>query len=318
MNEYLLKNDDFGYSSGATDAINKIASFISSREVEKLKNEKLQVKANTFRESQYLQFAAELTISVYFARNFTDTFRYEDKVNPPKDVDCSYIEKGIKFNIEVKCADYTKSKKINCSQGILLDSLGRYGDYYELKEKLGNILSSSETPLLLQQNMDNKLKDFLLSSHEKFICPSKNDHLNILIVCCDNAQDIQKWYSYMFEAQGLFTEHSFFDQESYNSVDVVVLSNVYHRHHNYKKKDKIINHWDFGSAFNLIFLNPFRLLEKEKAMKLLYNTIPSFTKDFFEYEGPIDSEGKVHSQIKMPYLIDEIEKREKTSYFQDI
>lgn len=318
MNSYLSgSSDDInGYLAGATAAINKLSNFVSKNELGKIKQEKLQCSTDTFNEFQYLQSAAELTVCSYFAEHYPYTFKYENKINPPKDVDCTFEDKGIQFNVEVKCADFTQHQKIAKQDGIHLDAIGRNSDFYELEEQLKKVLANKDYPLLLSHHMDNKLKDFLKLAHEKFIQPSKLDHLNVLIVCCDTPLDMQKWVGYLFGNQGLFTEYSFSNPKCYDLVDYVVLSNVYHRHYNYRIKNIITNHWEWIHAFNLAFLNPFRQLEKIKAIQSFTEIIPNFSREFFSYEGPKDSEGNVHSALKVPYLVEEIEYRNNIFYFQ--
>lgn len=315
-NKYLQEGDNFDYYVGAMEAVSKIANFISEKELDKIRRHKLQIGTTSFNEAQYLQNAAELSVCSYFAEFFGDSFKYEDKVNPPKDVDCSFKSEGIQFNIEVKCADYSKSHKIDKLSGIHLDSLGRCDDFFSIKDDLGGIFPQEEHPVRERQNMDNKLKDFLISAHGKFLSSPQSNHLNVLVACCNTQEDIQKFHSYMYQSQGLFTENSFFDIQSYNLVDCVVLSNEYHRHYNYKSKNKITKHWGWGSAFNLIFHNPFSSLVKGNAILALADLVPNFSKDFFLFEAPKDSEGNSHPDLKIPYFIDSVEKKEKFLYFQ--
>jgi len=318
MNSYLFGNspDIKSYNLGAMEAINKISSFISDKELEKIKQQKLQFNTKIFRESQYLQSATELTICSYFANHFPHTFKYENKVNPPKDVDCSFEYEGMQFNIEVKCADFTRSQKIRSQDGIHLDSIGRLSGYYELENKLNSVLATKDCPIILEQNMDNKLKDSLKLAHEKFSPVPKENHLNILVVSCDTPRDLQKWVGYMLGSQGLFTEHSYINPKEYNLVDYVVLSNIYHRHYNYVNKNKISNHWEWEDAFNLAFLNPFRQLEKIEPIQFFTKIVPNFSKEYFNCKGLVDSEGKTHSEIKLLYLVEEIEKKNNIFYFQ--
>ena len=59
---------------------------------------------------------------------------------------------------------------------------------------------------------------------------------------------------------------------------------LYHRHHEYQNKDKIMNHWDFSKSFNLIFSNPFRINDKQEAIWAFVDAIPNFSKPLMNYK----------------------------------
>ena len=66
--------------------------------------------------------------------------------------------------------------------------------------------------------LDHNLKDFLLSTQHKVINASDND-INILIVACDSAVDMQVWRGYLFGASGLFTDGGFIPHSEFDRVD---------------------------------------------------------------------------------------------------
>lgn len=125
-------------------------------------------------------------------------------MNPPKDVDCSFRVGGFKYNIEVKCADFSKKHAVDDGDGFKIGSLGRLDDYDDLVGDLEEMFSSDGHVLSRQRHMDNNLKDFLIFAHEKFASATPDYELNILVVGCDDARDMQKWYSYLYGAKGLF------------------------------------------------------------------------------------------------------------------
>jgi hypothetical protein len=122
--------------------------------------------------------------------------------------------------------------------------------------------------------MDNSLKDFLLSANKKFNPTNTDKELNILSVSCNDAEDMQLWYYYMFKDQGLFTSASFHPTAEFENVDVVILNNLYYKHNEYFNK-KLLNSWDFGNCFNLIFINPFAKQKKEEAINELLRICPN-------------------------------------------
>lgn len=97
------------YAAGLVTALNYLFPHLSSSEREDLCFKKLGLKDDSVNEITYMQSAVELSVCAHFARFFPDFFVYEEKVNPPKDVDCSVRVGDYKYNVEVKCADFSMS-----------------------------------------------------------------------------------------------------------------------------------------------------------------------------------------------------------------
>ncbi|WP_434707122.1 hypothetical protein J3P75_14125 [Pseudomonas sp. R1-1] len=251
------------YARGLVEAINDLAPYLSVAERESLCFNKLGLKFDNVSEQAYIQAAVEVTVCAHFARFFPSGFVYEEKVNPPKDVDCSIRAGEFKYNIEVKCADFSKKHAIDDSDGFKIGSLGRLGDYDSIVADLEDMFSSCGHTLSRQRHMDNNLKSFLISAYEKFAPGTPKSELNILVVGCDDAMDMQKWYSYLYGAQGLFTLESYSDTSAYDRVDLVLLTNLYHRHKNPKSKDKLSGHWRLSEAFCILCENPKSLKPEE-------------------------------------------------------
>ncbi|NQD81038.1 hypothetical protein HP436_12725 [Pseudomonas sp. CrR14] len=199
------------YATGLVTALNYLAPHLSPSERENLCFKKLGLKDDKINEVTYMQSAVELTVCAHFARFFLDGFVYEEKVNPPKDVDCSVRVGGYKYNIEVKCADYSKKHAIDESPGFKIGALGRMLDFDGVATNLKDLFFSGGHVLVRQRHMDNNLKDFLVSAHEKFSPQNQNTELNVLVVGCDDPMDMQKWHSYLYGVQGLFTQKPYTD-----------------------------------------------------------------------------------------------------------
>lgn len=307
LNPYFSGNENITlqYKSGMMSAISELSKHLNNNEMEDLLNNKLQLFSRTPNEPQYLQAACELVICGHLAKKFQNNFKYELKVNPPKDVDCSFSEDGIQFNVEIKCADFSKSNLINEGEGYKIGFLGRNPDVQTVLDDLASALNSipSAKPLINQQHMDNKLKDYLQSAHGKFSQLPREDHLNVLAICCDNPMDIQKWFGYLYEHQGLFTEESFADRSSYNLVDIVLITNLYHRHYSYRNKDKLTDHWLLNNSFNLILSNPYRSKDKKSAILKFCEIMPNYSFELSQYQVPGDVEVYVKNSIKIPHFV---------------
>lgn len=272
------------YRVGLQDAVNCLAPFLNEKDLNDILYQKLEVGKTDASEAHYIQSAVELTVCSHFARFFPALFRYEPKLNPPKDVDCAFSLDGCKFNVEVRCADYTQQHEIEDSDAFKIDSVGRLADFGDLVEQLSGLFGSGKEPkkLLCHKKMDNKLKDYLISAHGKFLSGPVDNELNVLVVCCDDAMDMQKWYGYMYAAQGLFTEDSYVSHDLYSNVDVVLLSNLYHRHRRPAEKPLLQNHWSFSDAFNVICVNPGRSLDR-KLLDCFASTFPHFTNELIQH-----------------------------------
>ncbi|PXX92763.1 hypothetical protein DIT71_06195 [Marinobacter vulgaris] len=290
-NDYLNGPESENYLSGLVDALDTLAPFLTKKQQHALEAD-LQTAGIAFDEPKYLQAACETAISATLAEMFPESFVYEKETKPPKNVDCAFSHSGIKFNLEVKCPDYSMKHTIDGQNAFQAGAFGRIDDYASIVEKLQNEVFDSRNnpnadphkPLIKQQHMDNKLKDFLLSASGKFAEDTDEAELNVLVVCCSDRMDVQKWFFYMYGLQGLFTPQSYYPPSEYNNVDVVVLTNTYHRHHGYKTKDKLLDHWDWRRSFNLIFSNPMRTLDKKSAIWKFVNLIPNFSRELEQFK----------------------------------
>jgi hypothetical protein len=300
------------YKDELNISITKLLPHLSSRQQKELLEKKLQINSDDFKESQYLQAACEITICSYLAEKFSETFEYEPKLNPPKDVDCSFSEGGTQYNIEIKCADYAENNAINESPSFRIGFFGRMPNIEGVIRDLNQAFEHTKDskPLVKQQHMDNKLKSFLESAHSKFSPEPKQDQLNILAVCCDTAIDMQKWYSYLFGNEGLFTKTSYADVETYKLVDVVYFTNIYHRHYSYPSKSKISAHWSLDNSFNFIVSNPFRHFEKEYLINRLVNLLPNYSTELTNFTIPGEAEDFIKQNMLIPHFVgDELQAR---------
>lgn len=248
---------------------------------------KLMLENNKAEEKYYIQAACEVTVCAWFAyiaMKTNEKYEYEFVVSAPKDVDCAIWDNENQFNIEVKCADYSRHKKIVANSDLIMHGLGRLTDYKSSVSNLQNIFSTGSEPAILGEShhMDCKMKDFLLSAQDKFGVSLVQNHLNVLFVCVDCQMDMMKWISYLNGPQGLFTEDSFEPRENYDNVDVVVFTNLYHRHYKTEQKDKISDHWNLARSFNFLIKNP-RSTKQDNLIDIFCKKIPLENYDFQEF-----------------------------------
>lgn len=267
-----------------------------SRFHDKVLLKKLQLTPPLFNENQFLQDICELTIASFYANEFGSDFTYERKISSKKDVDFSfrakvifgdygdYLDEEVHYNFEVKCPDADKSS-IHQKDTVEIHPFTRFPSK-EGKEiivtGLINKLEPSGLNVIEKNRKDNKLKDYLLSMQEKCINTTDND-INTLIVCCDNATDMMKWREYLWGAGGFFTNTRPISHKKYDKVDVVVLTNTFHRHHKIflPSKNTISDPWDFSKSFNLAYINPTSHNKWRIAPLKLF--IPDLTESFESY-----------------------------------
>lgn len=288
-NTYLTGSYSSSYVSELMGKLDVLRPYLNRSQLNCLVKD-LQLEGETFDEVKYIQAACETAVSASLASEFPNNFKYEDKVNPPKDVDCSFENLGVRFNVEIKCPDYSKKNAIEDDECFSLGAFGRLSNYEDVFQTLDELFNKPEEgkedadkPLVKQHHMDNKLKDYLISAHSKFSDNPGENELNVLLVCCSDQMDIQKWFFYMYGVQGLFCEDSFFNTSEYENVDVVVLTNLYHRHHAYWDKEKLESHWSFSKSFNLIFSNPYRKEDKMDCISKLVDSIHNHSNGLANY-----------------------------------
>lgn len=125
------------YRRGLELTLQTIAPHLTHRELVTLVHKKLRMEDPGPAEAQYLQAAVELTVCAHYARYFNSSFVYEDRVMPPRDVDCSFCSGDYKFNVEVKCADYTAKHKVDLGSEFIIRAIGRQPDYRDTVAKDG-------------------------------------------------------------------------------------------------------------------------------------------------------------------------------------
>jgi len=230
------------------------------------------------------------------------------------DVDCSFMDNEYRYNIEVKCSNFESIEGIEEREGFKVDTAGRIPNHKkelsELKETLKDVQRKKGEEVgefHRKKNMDNNLKSYLVNAHEKFDSNSDRKDINVLLVCTGNAQDLQRWYTYLYGNNELFTEDPFEDPSNYNNVVFVVLSNLYHRHHEYYNKTNIKNNWSFSDSLNIIFENPHGENKNRDALDNFFDLCPNLTKSYKNYEVPGDACEEVKDMTKIRYFVKDLD-----------
>jgi len=324
---YLVKAKKSGlpYYEEFLQAAKFMHQALTRDEFENWVQEKMLIKTKAFDEKTFIQYAVETSAVRYFGEKFPTNFQVEACINQTnnKNVDCRFEDEGYSFNIEVKCSDFKSKEKIDARTGIKFGTIGRIPERQETIDKLVHLFQS--TPLHTEElkehhemkNMDNNLKDFLILANEKFHPSSPDNELNILVVGCGDAYDIQNWFYYLWAERGLFTKESFTDKSYYENVDMVILSNLYFKHNRFYEK-QLSESWTMSNSFNLVFPNPLRKSDKRKAFFHFLNIFDHYSFQLEKYEVPGDSPAYVKNTQRISYFIKEYLEKEKAIYLFEL
>jgi len=311
----IAREQGHNYFQEFLTASDKLKTILKPNDFKTFWNEKMQLDKGVFNEKAFIQGACETAVANHFADK-TD-FGIEVKVNPnnKKDVDCQFKSNGFTYNIEVKCASFDAKEKVENSDSFKFHTFGRMpereGLIRELSKALDEGLTNQGKPLKVHQelkNMDNNLKDFLESAHEKFNANCPDNEVNILLVGCNDKSDMQSWLGYLFADEGLFTEDSFADSTKYNNVDMIVLTNLYFKHKDFHKK-RVKNSWRLEETLNFVFYNCLRAREKNAATVNFFNSeLTNYTVPLQNFKVPGDAPEEVKNAVRVPhFVIDHLE-----------
>lgn len=287
---YLLKGgaDCDEYIDGLSLLIENLQCKISSAQLKKILNKKLQIDLNVFNESQFLQSVCELAVMNDYVTRSDCHFVYEPQISPPKDVDFSVVINRFRYNVEVKCPSYKDVIKRDNEVVVTFANRAPTIDqknaiYRDVAQRLG----SHAISVVENKNLDNTMKDFLHSTQEKVVKASLQD-INLLVVCCRDELDMQLWRGYLFGYNGYFTNDSFIPRHKFNRVDYVLLTNMQNRHYRYFNGSHVKGRWRLADSFNLLYPNKFStrnavVYSGEKDLEEINKIFPNYNIEFESY-----------------------------------
>lgn len=240
--KHTLKRSSARYVEGFIQALlnvyppNKIASTLQ---------DKFHVpNEGKYSDDAYCRLACELTVAHHIKLTKSSNFQAEKKIrlDAKKDVDAYCEVDGFKVATEVKTPELIFQTYDRQSPVFEFAYAGRNPNYEEefakMKETVGE-----KMPLEMAKRRDLKLSNFLTETQNKLPRPSVADQCNILFVALDDVHTMTEWDGYLYSTGGLFTGQSFHPIESFDQVDLVILSNLqsFHsiatNHHDWTLKD---------------------------------------------------------------------------------
>lgn len=313
----IAKSSENIYFDEFIESVSKVNQYISNKDFKDLWDNKLQLKKAKFDEKAFIQGACELAVANYFCKK--NGFRVEAKVNPEnqKDVDVQFQSNNFTYNIEVKCAAFTYNEKIQNTDSFKYLTYGRLDNKLDIMSILSNAidegLKKQGKPLKEHaelKGMDNNLKSFLTNAHEKFNDSSTESEVNILLICCGDREDMQRWIGYLKGPEGLFTNDSFCDPAEYNNVDLVILTNLYYKHKDFFNKN-IENSWNLNKTLNLSIINPYCRLRKPKGIENFDSEMINYNSEINQFKVPgLAPEGLKDARKVVHFVIDYLEIQE--------
>jgi hypothetical protein len=174
----------------------------------------------------YYQAASELTVAWDIKKkerqSLVTNFTLEKPVNQGslKDVDVYFEVWSTKVSLEVKCP--LEEKRGAPPGNLTLFTAGRLPDHQRKLEELRATLSSGRSApnVIIGKNRDLRMKDCLVSAHNKLSSNSGFDDLNILFFSMGHWYRISEWHMCLFGGNGLFGANSFHPTDSFSLVDV--------------------------------------------------------------------------------------------------
>lgn len=305
----IAKESKSNYYNEFLESISKIKKIIPDKDFKVFWEDKMQLNKSKFDEKAFIQGACEIAVANYFSEK--NDFKVEVQVNPnnKKDVDTQFKSNGFTYNIEVKCASFDAKEKVQNSDSFQFQTLGRFDN----KNDIINILSKALDEGLTKQgkplkphaelkNMDNNLKDFLISAHEKFNPESDEKEINILLIGCNDKADMQCWVGYLTASAGLFTYNSYCDQTNYNNVDLVVLTNLYYKHKDFYKKN-LEKSWNLTETLNLSIINPFSSKNKLDGILNFNTEMINYNTEINQFVVPGNAPDGVKEAVRIPHFV---------------
>ena len=168
--------------------------------------------------------------------------------------------------------------------------------------------------LLLGKNKDNTMKDFLQSAHGKFADYHNDNELNVLVVSLGDVHMIQEWWHYLHNHEGLLTHKPFIAHDTFSRVDVIIYTNLLHRHMNYKSIKG--SAWLMNDSFNLFLSNQFRQGPKNDVHRFLIPHIPNYTERIRQYHVPGNAPQDLLESLKVAsFVVYELEENQGIMLF---
>jgi hypothetical protein len=305
----LYKFEKFsGYISGFNEAVEKLKIKISEKQYKTLLNDKLRLEKGDTDINQTIQSLCELSICAYFS-TLEGKFEYEPKREGRKNPEISWEINNFCYNIEVKCPNYSIQEEKTKANYLQLKTVARYPWYKsevpvlldglkELFKNFGNVTEESRT--------DDKLFDFLKSASEKFTKFSNSNDINILILCCDDEDDLNDYYNHLYSSSGFFTTNSYRNPEEFKNVDLILLTNLRGLHNiNFQYLTNL--GWNFERVFKLLFKNPQCQKYISEGIDLISKRIPNYNHLFIPFFSMTDNVLATNSVFRLKaFILEEI------------
>ena len=280
---YKMWNEEYGLEF--QDMIKSFMFFLDSNKKRSKLKDKFFLKQNDIsvqQLNQYIQSFVECTVIRYFADNFPENFKYEHKLIKGSDLDieCQFEIQNLTFNVEVKATSYI-NKSLKDDDSLKLRIKGNL-DYYE---DIYRELQMFSPNLKLEKRYDNNLGSHLKSTQSK-LQKDNNKFCNVLILGCNDSNDIQNQYDYLYSKDGgFFSANPLIKHSEFDLIDIVFLTNLFFKHNSEIEQSKLNKEsWQFEKSFIVGFRNPYSKDFKKGHLDLIESIIPNYTKSFKEYK----------------------------------
>jgi len=242
-----------------------------------------------FNEKQFIQYASELTVISHFLEYYPNDFLYEPRLNSihDKNPECQIKIDNFKFNIEVKCPEYTNQEAVLSKDGIKIGIYGRHPEKDKILNEMSGIVKEGslkaegkEVEVHNQKHLGLNILSYLKEAHMKFPENPINNEINVLFIGSNEKMD--EICGLFYGHEGLFTNQSFTDPNEYNKIDIIVLSNLYYSHKNYCEKE-YLRPFELNKLYNVYYVNPKRQLDKKEGIVKFHTLYHNYNAELIEF-----------------------------------
>lgn len=296
------------YILGLNEAIDKLKIKLTEKQHKSLLSEKLRLEKGDTDINQTIQSLCELSICSYFS-TIEGNFEYEPKRGGKKNPEVSWTMNDFCYNIEVKCPNYSMQEEKSKTNYLQLKTVARYPWYKsEVPAILDGLkkLFKSNGNVTEESRKDDKLFDFLKSASDKFTKFSNNNDINILVLCCDDEDDLNDYYNHLYSDSGFFTPNSYRNPKEFQNVDLILLKNLRGLHNiNYQYLTNL--GWNIEKVFKLLFKNPRCQKYISQGIDLISKRIPNYNDLFIPFFSMTDNVFVTNSVFRLKaFILEEI------------
>ncbi|WP_299769717.1 hypothetical protein [uncultured Pseudoteredinibacter sp.] len=220
----------------------------------------LNSRLNSACEKEFSRGVSELVVSSYFAQDYQDNILVPRGSKKDKDIDVSFEDSNIRFNIEVKCPDlsYERNSTFTLEMPYTMPD---HPKSMEVAGEIGRIMGDMQ----LKPNKILNFRDLITDCEQKFCVSAGGDDFNIVLFSMLELSWMDDYLLKVVDENNLTKS---------KNIHAIVLSNAALKH----RKSKDCNKLGLDNCLNYIAFNS-NLVNITEA-KHIKQCIPNQTDEF--------------------------------------